>query len=124
MFAFHRKHKSHEYFSGKFSLIQEVGSCRTRGESTEPLCAGNKEHKRGIYPVFETQDRRYRKSRIMVSAAPLKRLMSCKKELKYRILKKSGRKETFYNTNFFQFQKFLPIRKNISMRIALCALGI
>ena len=44
-----------------------------------PLHSGEKTHKWGIHPGFETQGRRHQKSKIGVSVAPQKGLVSSKK---------------------------------------------
>ena len=46
------------------------------------LHAGDKAHRRGIHPGFETQDRRHQKSKTGALVAPQKGLMSSKKCLK------------------------------------------
>ena len=67
---------------------QEVGRCRTRGESEEK-CAGKKACKR-VHPGFETQGRRHQKSETGVPVAPQKGHVSSK------IKKKKKKKESIW----------------------------
>ena len=64
-----------------------LGVKRSAGVASEvnlrkPLQAGDKVHKQGIYPGFETLGRRHLKSKTEVSVAPQKVLMSSKFFLK------------------------------------------
>ena len=56
-----------------------------------PLHAGEKTHKQGIHPGFETQGRHHQKFKTGVSVAPQKELVSSKKFKKKKLKKTLGK---------------------------------
>ena len=116
---------THEYFSDKFSLFQEVGRYRTRDESKESIvCRQQSTQARDLPCLWSPGQTLPPEVQNNGISGATKRTYVLQKLLKYRILKTSERKEIFCKTYFFQFQKVLSMCKNISMPIALCALGI